>query len=316
MTDRSPEEWAEVIRADMGRSVAAIVAAGLHLIEARPHLPYGTWEPWCRDQVGISPSHATMLMALARNGAIANPAHGEDLPPSWRTLYELSKIDAERLEKAIADGWVTKDMERAEVRKLIQKLQYGVRRPDRPAITGPRPTPGQCRKLDADLTRCTRPEVADGLCFRDLQTAYRAYRERNTVRPFRRKLEAPTWPHEIRDGQTDAATERSARLSRQCLVRLDTKRNHWPCDRAGADRARAAGGAQDVPALPARPVEVARLLPGAEPYRRRQHLLQRLRARVVQSAGQGATSRSHCEEAQAPAMPFVRHLAARSRVPL
>jgi hypothetical protein len=46
--------------------------------------------------------HVRLLMAVARDPRIANRAHVRALPPSWGTLYVLSKLDDEQWQKGIA----------------------------------------------------------------------------------------------------------------------------------------------------------------------------------------------------------------------
>jgi hypothetical protein len=36
---------------------------------------------------------AQRLMKITRHSILANGAHGHLLPPSWRTLYEMTKLD-------------------------------------------------------------------------------------------------------------------------------------------------------------------------------------------------------------------------------
>jgi hypothetical protein len=53
-------------------------------------------------------------MAIATKPAIADCAHGHTLPQSWRTLYELTKLDDEQIVAGIKAGEITADMTRAE----------------------------------------------------------------------------------------------------------------------------------------------------------------------------------------------------------
>ena len=46
---------------------------------AKPLLPFGG-------------STAQMLLNVAKTPVFADPDHGQDLPPSWRTLYELTRM--------------------------------------------------------------------------------------------------------------------------------------------------------------------------------------------------------------------------------
>jgi hypothetical protein len=118
---RTPEQWAAVVRADLGQAVAGFIAAGRHLRDAKGQmqLVHYEWERWLKQQVGISPSQASRLVAIALHPALQDHSHANDLPPSWTTLYELSQLDAPLLEAAITAGRVTPEMERKEARALV-----------------------------------------------------------------------------------------------------------------------------------------------------------------------------------------------------
>lgn len=120
---KTADEWARIVRADLGQAVAGFVAAGRHLADAKKAIAHGQWEAWCKEQVGISPATAVMLMALPRHEVIANPYHGKDLPPSWRTLYELSRLDAPLLVAAIEAGDVHAEMERKSAVGIVTEYK-------------------------------------------------------------------------------------------------------------------------------------------------------------------------------------------------
>jgi hypothetical protein len=40
-----------------------------------------------------------MFVAILKNETLSNAAHGQYLPPSGRTLYELSRLDTSRLQR-------------------------------------------------------------------------------------------------------------------------------------------------------------------------------------------------------------------------
>jgi hypothetical protein len=54
-------------------------------------------------------------MKIAGNEVLANPAHWAAFPPSWRTLYELTKLPPKVLEAKIIDGVITPRIERKGV---------------------------------------------------------------------------------------------------------------------------------------------------------------------------------------------------------
>jgi phage N-6-adenine-methyltransferase len=116
---RTSTEWAEIIKADLNSAVQNVVDAGRHLIEAKSQVGHGEWLPMVA-QIGISQQTASRFMAIAENPVISNHAHVRDLPSAWGTLYELSRLEPEALEEAIADGTVTPDMSRKEATALVR----------------------------------------------------------------------------------------------------------------------------------------------------------------------------------------------------
>ncbi|MDH3375701.1 MAG: hypothetical protein OEQ39_01875 [Gammaproteobacteria bacterium] len=72
-----------------------------------------------RDDVLKFPfSHSTAKQIMCIAGLSVTTGNSERLPPSWRVLYELSKLPTERLDKLIESGAVHPMMTRAEAIKL------------------------------------------------------------------------------------------------------------------------------------------------------------------------------------------------------
>jgi hypothetical protein len=122
ITRRRPlaEQWAGKIKAQIGKSVESIIGIGRMLIEAKAQLPHGEWGRMFDD--GLLPfSHrsASCLMAIADNPVLSNSHHGANLPPSWRTLYDLARLPEPVLQNAFRDGLITPALERHEVRALL-----------------------------------------------------------------------------------------------------------------------------------------------------------------------------------------------------
>lgn len=116
---RTPDQWAQVIRHDLGQAVAGFVAAGQHLAQAKVQVRHGEWEAWCREKVGISEDTAHRLVKIAQHPALSNPAHARDLPPAWYTLYELSRLDPALIEAAIQAGDIHPELERKRAAALV-----------------------------------------------------------------------------------------------------------------------------------------------------------------------------------------------------
>lgn len=117
---RTPDQWAALVRADLGQAVAGFIAAGRHLSQAKPDVGDGLrWENWLRDRVGISRPQASKLMLIAEHRALQDRSSWNDLPPSVPTLYELSQLEAPLLEAAIAAGRITPELEHKQARALV-----------------------------------------------------------------------------------------------------------------------------------------------------------------------------------------------------
>jgi N6-adenosine-specific RNA methylase IME4 len=60
-------------------------------------------------------------MAVASDPRIINAAHGSRLPASWRTAYELTRLDDATFEARLADGTIRPDMERRDVAAVVKR---------------------------------------------------------------------------------------------------------------------------------------------------------------------------------------------------
>src|SRR5260221_9439189 len=70
--------------------VASIIERGRVLIEAKEELAHGSFEATTKRHFDIRT--AQCLMKITRHPVLSNANHGSLLPPSWRTLYELTKL--------------------------------------------------------------------------------------------------------------------------------------------------------------------------------------------------------------------------------
>lgn len=132
---RTPDDWAALIKGDLGRAAESIIAAGRHLVEAQAALPHGEWLPLVA-KIGISADTAQKFMAISRNPAITNAEHARLLPSSWDTLYHLSRMEPDILETAIADGVVTPNTRRKDAKNLVQEQNRRTPTTARPAPEG------------------------------------------------------------------------------------------------------------------------------------------------------------------------------------
>lgn len=119
------EYWAPRINAEWRKSVEGILNVGRQLIAAKESCEHGEFlrlfkghENAVSDPVPFNESTGRMLMAVASNNVITNREFVHDLPQSWGTLYELTKLDDEQIVAGIKAGEITPDMTRAQASAL------------------------------------------------------------------------------------------------------------------------------------------------------------------------------------------------------
>jgi hypothetical protein len=76
------------------------------------------WLPGEIESPGCARPPYIRLIKIARHEVLIKSAHAPILSLSWMTLYELSKLDAPRLEWAIDRGEISPRLEQAAARKL------------------------------------------------------------------------------------------------------------------------------------------------------------------------------------------------------
>ena len=125
-------------------SVVAIIDVGRLLLGAKAALSHGEFGPMIEsDEVPFGLRTAQSLMAIAEHSILSNTNHGSLLPPSWRTVYELTRAPNKNLETWLADGTIHPEMERSEVVKLLRLLS-------RVETGDPGPIEGKYRVFYAD----------------------------------------------------------------------------------------------------------------------------------------------------------------------
>lgn len=125
---RTADEFAERISACWRHSVEAIIEVGRLLAQAKATLDHGEFEAMVDAKLPFGPRTARKLMAVGRDERITNRTHVSDLPASYGTLYELTKLDDAEFTTRIADGTIHPDMERKDVSVIHQARRVEVQR--------------------------------------------------------------------------------------------------------------------------------------------------------------------------------------------
>lgn len=123
------DQWADRIRAHLGEAVEGILGAGRDLVASKQQLGHGRFTRMVEERLPFSVRTGQMLMAIAGHGTLSNANHGSLLPPSWRTLYELSRLPTDVVEEALQSGVIRADLERQEAHELV--LRYVPAKPQR-----------------------------------------------------------------------------------------------------------------------------------------------------------------------------------------
>jgi len=124
------DQWATAIRTRWSGAVESFLETGRLLNDAKEKLPHGDFEAMVETDLPFGPRTARMLMAIARNPVLSNRKHASVLPPSWDTLYRLSRLSEDRLLAAIESGEVTPETERRAAIRLLASMPS-----DLPSVT-------------------------------------------------------------------------------------------------------------------------------------------------------------------------------------
>ena len=119
--EATADDYARAIKRAWQNSFDSILDVGRLLAEAKEHLAHGEFESMVAAELPFGPRAAQMLMKVALDSRLTKANHGSLLPLSWRTLYELTKLDDATLDACIADGTIHPDMERKAVAAIAKR---------------------------------------------------------------------------------------------------------------------------------------------------------------------------------------------------
>jgi hypothetical protein len=162
ITERT--QWAARISAAWQKSVDGIIDTGHLLLAAKadPKMQHGEWGTMVESDLPFNRHTAHKLMQIAGDKRLTNVSQGKHLPPSWTTLYELTKLDDATFDQKLRDGSINPDMQRKDVaRENRLSRERGRRRVENLApISGPAKRGKQVAAISA--RRASDPKAADG----------------------------------------------------------------------------------------------------------------------------------------------------------
>jgi len=129
----SLQEWATMVNREWMKK-KGYISAGARLAVAKRVVPHGQWgQLFKKDPQAVarpllmSDRTAERLIRLARHPTlkelVANPSHGSNLPPSWRTLAELASLHPKVLEWLLAEGHLHAKTTRKQVEWWVAQVR-------------------------------------------------------------------------------------------------------------------------------------------------------------------------------------------------
>ena len=114
------------------KATQSIIEVGRLLIKTKAEIAHGKWRTLFRDYddddrapvtFPFGQRTAEMLMEIADHSILSNPKFVSNLPPSWGTLYEMTRMPEEELETLIENGTINADIRRSDVEAIVDGVR-------------------------------------------------------------------------------------------------------------------------------------------------------------------------------------------------
>ncbi len=135
---KSRKYWKSKIQIVWKQATESFLEVGNLLTQSKEELEHGEFLALIETELPFSPRTSQMLMAISKDRRISNTNHSSYLPPSWRTLYELTKLDDVSFKKSIKDGNIHPDMFQKEAIRLRKHFDYEIKEEKRTPFIKPR----------------------------------------------------------------------------------------------------------------------------------------------------------------------------------
>src|SRR5262245_6252616 len=109
--------WASVINEAWRKSAQAVIETGLQLVGAKAQLARDQFEAMVESDLAFGQRTAYRLMAVAEDPRLLT--HVSKLPPSWGTLYQITRLDDTTFGRLLDDGVIRPDVERKEIAQHV-----------------------------------------------------------------------------------------------------------------------------------------------------------------------------------------------------
>ncbi|SRR6266487_5612972 len=113
-------EHAALISAALAKGIESVIEAGQRLAIAQGELTRSEFLAMLDQDLHITEGTASKLKSIASHPVLSELSHGKVLPPNWSVLYALTQVPRARLISAINDGDIHPDMQRRDVKALLE----------------------------------------------------------------------------------------------------------------------------------------------------------------------------------------------------
>jgi hypothetical protein len=125
-----PTDYASRICAAWNKTLEGIFECGDLLVEAKAKLAHGKFAALIESGLPFGKRTAQMLMAIANDKRLRDANFSSHLPPSWHSLYAISRLKDNELNEAISRGLITSEITQADANELSSKV-YAVHHTER-----------------------------------------------------------------------------------------------------------------------------------------------------------------------------------------
>lgn len=107
----------------LAKGVESFIETGRRIIDAKGALEHGQFMRMVEERLPFNHHTVNKFMNIATDERILKCSHGDILPASWTTLYEMTRLDNGTFKRAIADGTIHPGVERKTITALRKRLR-------------------------------------------------------------------------------------------------------------------------------------------------------------------------------------------------
>ncbi len=116
--ERIVEDCRAAIHVAWQKNLENILNVGRMLVQVKSRISRGRFAIMVNDELPFGARTAQMLMTVAEDKRIANAKHASHLPPSWMTLYNLTRLTDAEFEFGVDAGMIRPDLQRKHIRLI------------------------------------------------------------------------------------------------------------------------------------------------------------------------------------------------------